>query len=100
MGNRGDLTVDERRRPPQRFKPRPLFAMPRCRSLVVRQDRERSLDDVTEIGFERSPALAFWQPPTPIRKLVPDWRRDRALGTVFVQTLENRGVRSLRDRGR
>ena len=100
MGNRGDLTVDERRRPAARFKPRPLVAVPRRRRLVVRQNRKRSVHDVTEIGFERGPAPAFWQPPTPIRELVPDWRRNCALGTTLVQTLKNRRVRSLRDRGR
>jgi hypothetical protein len=84
MSNRGDLTVDERRWPADRFKPRPLFAMPRRRRLIVRQDRKRSVHDVMEIGLERSAALAFWQPPTPVGELVPDWRRNCALGTVLV----------------
>jgi hypothetical protein len=84
MGNRGDLTVNERRWSAQRFKPRPLFAMPRRRSLVVRQDRKRSVHDVMEISLERGAALALWQPPTPVGELVPDWRRNCALGTALV----------------
>ncbi len=100
MSNRGDLTVDERRWPAQRFKPRSLFAVPRRRSLVVRQDWKRSLNDVPEISVERGAALAFRQPSTPERELVPDWRSDCALRTVLVETLKNRRVRSLRDRGR
>lgn len=84
MSNRGDLTVDERRWSAQRFKPRSLFAVPRRRSLVVRQDRKRSLHDVPEIRLERGATLAFWQPTTPVGELVPDWRRNCALGTVLV----------------
>jgi hypothetical protein len=47
MGNRCDLTVNERSGSAKRFKSRPFFPVPRRRSLVVRQDGERSLDDVT-----------------------------------------------------
>jgi hypothetical protein len=35
MSNRSDLAVSERRWSAQRFKPRSLFAVPRCRNLVV-----------------------------------------------------------------
>jgi hypothetical protein len=84
MSNRGDLTVDERRWPADRFKPRPLFANLRRCSLIVRQDRKRSVHDVMEIDLKCSAALAFWQPPTPVGELVPDWRRNCALGTVLV----------------
>ena len=83
MSNRGDLTVDERRWSTERFKPRPLFAVPRGRSFVVSQNRKRSVHDVMEIGLERSAALACRQPPTPVGELVPDWRRNCALGTVL-----------------
>jgi hypothetical protein len=100
MGNRGDLAVDERRWSAQRFKPRPLFAVPSRRSLVVRQDRKRSVHDVMEIGLERGAALALWQPPTAVDELMPDWRGDCALRTVLVETLKNRRVWSLRDRDR
>ena len=40
VGNRGDLTVDERRRSTQPFKSRPFLAVPGRRSLVVRQDQK------------------------------------------------------------
>lgn len=100
MSNRGDLTVDERRRSADRFKPRPLFAVPRRRSLVVRQDRKRPTHDVTEIRFERVAALAFGKPATTIGEFVPDGRRKCALGTVLVQTFKNRRVRPLGDRDR
>ena len=84
MSNRGDLTIDERRWSAERFKPRPLFAVPRRRSLVVRQDRKRPAHDVTEISVERVAARAFWKPATTIGELVPDGRRNCALGTVLV----------------
>src|SRR5438445_7979522 len=70
MSNRGDLTVDERCWSAERFKPRPFLAVPRRRSLVVRQDRKRPMHDVMEICLERSAALPFWQPPTPVGELV------------------------------
>ena len=84
MSNRGDLTIDERRWSAEHFKPRPLFAVPRRSSLVVRQDRKRPTHDVTEIRFERVAALAFGKPATTIGELVPDGRRNGALGTVLV----------------
>ena len=84
MSNRGDLTVDERCWSAERFKPRPLFAVPRRRSLVVRQDGKRPAQDIMEISLERGAALALWQPATPVGELVPDWRRNRALGAVLV----------------
>lgn len=96
MSNRGNLAVDKRRWSTQRFKPGPFFPVPRRRSLVVRQDRKRSVHDVPEIGLKRGAALAFWKPPTPIGKLVPHRRRNCALGTVLVETLENCRVRCLR----
>ena len=57
MGNRRDLTVDERSGSTERFESRPFLPVPRGRGRVVRQDRERSLDDVAEIRFERGPVL-------------------------------------------
>ena len=83
MSNRGDLTVDERRRPTERLKPRTLFAMPRRRRLVVRQDRKRPVHHVIEISLERSAALSLWQPPTPVGEFMPDRRRNCGLGTVL-----------------
>jgi hypothetical protein len=99
MGNCGDLTVDERSGSPERFKPRSLFAVPRRRSLIVRQDGKRPVHDVTEIGLERGAPPASWQPSTPVAELVPDWRRHRALRTVLVQAFKDRRVWLLRDRG-
>ena len=96
VGNRGDLTIDERRWSSQHFEPRSFVAVPRCRRLVVRQDRKRAVHDVTKIRLERGAPLAFWQSPTPIRQLVPDRRRNCALRAVLVETLENRRSRSLR----
>jgi hypothetical protein len=84
MSNRGDLTIDEGRWSAERFKPRPLFAVPRRSGLVVRQDRKRPTHDVTEIRFERVAALAFGKPATTTGELVPDGRRNGALGTVLV----------------
>lgn len=83
MGNCGDLTVDERRWSPQRFEARSLLAVPCRRRLVVREDWKRSVHDVAEIRLERRATLAFWQPPTPVGELVPDWRRNCAVGTVL-----------------
>jgi hypothetical protein len=100
VSNRGDLTVDERRRSSQRLQSRSLFAVPRRRRFVVRQDRKRSAHDVAEIRLERRAALAFRQSPTSIGEFVPDWRCNGALRTALVQTLKNRCVRCLRDRGR
>ena len=100
VGNRGDLTVDERHWSAQGFKARSLFAVPRRRRLVVRQDWKRSPNDVPEIGLERRAALPFGKTPTPTGELVPDRGRNCAFGTVLVQALENRPVRSLGDRGR
>ena len=84
VSNRGDLTVDERRRSSQRLQSRSLFAVPRRRRFVVRQDRKRSAHDVAEIRLERRAALAFRQSPTSIGELVPDWRRNYAFGAVLV----------------
>ena len=99
MGNRCNLTVDERSGPAKRFESRPFFPVPRRGGLIVWQDGERSLDDVTEVGFERGPAFSLGQPSTTIRELVPDWRRNRALRTTLVQMLNNRAIGSRGDRG-
>jgi hypothetical protein len=98
--NRGDLTIDERRGSAQRFKPCSLFAVPRRRRLVVRQDRKRHPHDVTEKRVEGVAALALGKPAAAIGELVPDGRRNRALETVFNQTFKNRRVRPLGDRDR
>ena len=100
MSDGGDLAVDERRWSAHRVKPRPLFAVPRRRSPVVRQNWKRYAHDVMEIHLQRGPASPSWQPATPVGELVPDWRRNGALRSVLVQTGKNRRVRSFRDRGR
>jgi hypothetical protein len=84
VGNRSDLTVDERRRPTERFKSRPFLAVPGRRSLVVRQDRKRTVHDVAEISLQCCAAFPLWKSPTPIGQFVPDGRGDRALWTVHV----------------
>ena len=89
MSNRGDLTVDKRRRPAQRFKPRSFFAVPGRRSLVIWQDRKRRVHDVPKIRLESGAALAFRQPATTVDEFVPHGRRNSALGAVLVQTLED-----------
>ena len=61
---------------------RAFFAVPRGGCLVVRQNRKRALDDLTEIGFERSAPLSFRQPAAAVRELMPDRRGNRALRTV------------------
>jgi hypothetical protein len=100
MGNRRNLTVDERSGSAKRFESRPLFPVPCRRGLIVWQDGERSLHDVTEIRFERGPALSLGQASTAIREFVPDWRRNRALRTALVQMFKNHAIGSFGDRGR
>src|SRR5579871_2475032 len=95
MGNRRDLPVDEWRWPTQRLKPRSLLAVPCRRGLVVRQERKRTVHDIAEILLQRRAPFSLWKPPTPVGQFVPDRRRDRALWTERVQTLENGGVRRL-----
>jgi hypothetical protein len=97
MGNRGNLTVDERRRPAQRFKSRPFLAVPGRRSLVIRQDRKRTVHDVAEISLQRRAAFPLRKSPRPVGQFVPYESRDRALWTVHVQTLENGWIGCLRD---
>ncbi len=84
MSDRGDLTVDERRGPAKGLKPRPLFAVPSRCGLVVRQDRKRPVHNVTEIRLNGGATPALRQPATPVGELVPDGRRNRALGTMLV----------------
>lgn len=100
VGDRRDLTVDERRGSADRVKARPFFPVPRGCSFVVCQDGERTVDDVAKIGFKRRPALPFWQPPAAIRELMPDWRGDGTLRTALTQTFENRRIGSLGNGGR
>ncbi len=97
VGNRRNLTVHERGGSAERFKSCPFFPVPRRRSFVVRQDGKRALDDITQIRFERRPPPPLGQPPTAVRELMPDWRRDRTLRTALTQTLENRRIGSLGD---
>src|SRR5262245_48846962 len=95
MGDRGNLTVDEWGGSAERREACPFLPVPGRRSFVVCQDRERALDDVTEIGFERRPALPLGQSPTTRRELMPDWGCDRTLRTALAQTLQNQRIRSL-----
>ena len=98
MGNGRDLAVNVRSRSAERFKSCPFLAVPRRRSLVVRQNRKRCLNHLAEIRFERGPAFPLRQASTTICELMPDWRRNRALGTVRPQMFQDRRIRSLGDR--
>ena len=97
---RAIAAIGRRRRAPadRAFKLRPLFTVPCRSSLVGRQIGKSAVHDVPEIGFDCGAALAFWQPPTPIGELAPDWRRNPAFRTVFVETLRNCRLGCLRDR--
>ena len=88
VGDGCDLAIDERCRRTERFKARPLLAMPRRRCLVVWQVGERPTHDLAEIGFKCCAPLAVWQPAAAIRELVPDRRRNCALGAVLVSPVQ------------
>jgi len=90
VGNRSDLAIDEGRRVAERFKASAFLAVPCGSGLVVRQDRNRSVDDVTQVRLERTPALPFGEPPASEGELVPDGRSNGALRTVLIEMLENR----------
>jgi hypothetical protein len=85
----GDLGIDVRCWSAGRLQPRPLRAVPGGGNLVVRQDWKRLSDDLIEIGFESRPAPSRRQTTTPIGEFVPDGGRNRTLGTVGLETLED-----------
>ena len=84
MGNRCDLAINERCRRAERFEACPLLTMPCRRCLIVWQVGERPTHNVAEIGFQCRAPVAFWQSAAAIGQLVPDRRRDRALGAMLV----------------
>ena len=98
VSDRRDLAVNEWGWAPECLETGSLLAVPPRRRLVVRQHRKGGTDDVTEIAIERCAPLAFGQPATTVRELVPDWRCDRAFRAVVLELLDNGSVRLLGDR--
>ena len=68
---RGDLAVNVWSWTTKSFLPRSLESMPGCSLLVVGKYRERLEDDVAQVGFELSFALARLEPFAPVGQLVP-----------------------------
>ena len=84
MGHSRDLSIDERRWPAQRFEACALLTVPGRSCFIVGQVRERPAHNVAKISFDRGAPLAFLEPPAAIRELVPDRRRNCALGAMLV----------------
>jgi hypothetical protein len=84
MSHSRNLSIHERRRPTQRFEARALLTMPGRSCLIVGQVGERPAHNVTKISFDCGAPLACWETPTAIRQLVPDRRRNCALGAMLV----------------
>ena len=84
MGHSRDLSIDKRCRLAHRFESSPLLTMPGRSCLIVREVGERPAHNVAKIGFDRGAPLASREPTATIGKLVPDWRRNGALGAMLV----------------
>jgi hypothetical protein len=84
-----NLSVDVRRRTTRSLESRSLETMPRCRLLVIGQNRKRFQHYVVKVRLELRLSPSRRQTLTPVRQFVPDNGRDCALMPTLRQTLHH-----------
>ena len=97
VGDRRNLAIDKWRWVSQGFVASAFLAVPCRGGLVVRQDRKGAVDDITQIGLQCCSSFPLGKPPASENEFVPNWRCDRALCAVRLETLQNRRIPRLRD---
>ena len=100
MSDRGNLTIDVRRRPAEMFQPCSLPAVPGRGRFVVRQNGEGWLHDVRQVGFKSASSFTPWEPVAAIHQLVPNRSPDCAFVSELLELLDDLQVRFPGDRRR
>jgi len=88
-GDGGDLAINKRSRPPQRFQPGTFTRVPRCCNLVVRQDGKGCADHILEVSFDCSSPLARRKALAAKHQFMPHWRSNCAFSAMRLQLRDN-----------
>jgi hypothetical protein len=89
MSDRGNLTIDVRRRPAETFQACSLPAVPGRGRFVVRQNGEGWLHDIRQIGFKSGSSFTPGEPVATIRQLVPNRGPDSAFVSTLLELLDD-----------